>query len=551
MRILGLREQGSAFPTAAPTRRWSAEALAVGAGTLAVLWLVRLLEGPHPPLKGDQVLVNLIVIKNLHPEWFQGDLVLGGDYYRYYTPFFVAVQAALARLWGDDPVAALHALFWPVGLIFLVGHYVLFRFLTGSPAMAALGSLSAMTVRNALGGEYWGFAGVSTVQPRTIAAGLIPLLLVVFLRGRTHPLFPGFFLLAGGMANLHPVSALHFAQVTAGTHLWLARFRWRAWREVVTGVGLFALGALPFIIPYLSGKENLTDQSLFPTVREALHYRYGYLLFPLKADALLSVAFHVALPIVVLLWLRRRGSWTDELRTLLLLGALALLMGFGGTAASQVFGVLADQPYPDIMQLRATKLMYVPLLAALPLAFRELLSRRRSSARVGLMLLFACSLIPPGLLIHSFPRERRDSVKEFLRIAVKPRPVPVVRSRESAMAQEALWQWVVEKTGRNDLFFSDSLIFRAKTLRPITGAFKDAYTVLAGTAPMYRWYVYIREVRSCRVREGTDCWFGLARKYSAKYVVVDPGVSRAVPGKDFVRVWAQSGWSLWRRVEGE
>lgn len=536
--------------SAKPVRRRLVEALTVGAGALLALWLLLLLQGPQPALRGDQIAINLMVVKSLHPDWFQGDLLYGPNYYRSYTPLFVGLQATLARFLGDDPIAALRALYWPVGVLFIVGHYVLFRSLTGVPLVAGMGALSAMTVRNALGGEYWGFGGVGSVQPRVVAEGLTPLLVVAFLRWRTHRLFPAFFLLVGGVANLHPVSGFHLAQITALTHLWLARFRWRAWAEATIGAGLFTIGALPFIVRFYTAKENLADPVLLRTVRAALDYRFDYLLLPQRLDALLSVAVHAILPIVLLLWLRRQRAWHEQLQPVMLLGALALLAGFAGTAAIQGFGVVAERPYVDIMQLRSTKFMYLPLLVAFPLAFLELLSRRRANALLALTLLFAASLIPPGFVIHSVSEERRDRVKQILGVAVKPRPSREVDPGESVKAEAALRQWVIEHTHRNDLFFTDSSDFRANTLRPITGTLKDgAYVVLAGTAPLYRWFIYIREVEGCRAQRGANCWFELASKYQAKYVVVDPGVKQAVPGDGFIRVWSRSGWSLWRRSE--
>lgn len=527
-------------------RRRVVEALVVGAGALLALRLALLLEGPRPPLRSDQVAINLMVVKSLHPDWFQGDLLYGPDYYRHYTPSFVGLQAAVTSFLGDDPVSALRLLYWPVGFLFLLGHYALFRALTKNPLAAAMGALSAMVVRNALGGEYWGFSGVASVQPRVVAEGLIPLLVLAFLRWRSYRLFPGFYLLVGGLANLHPVSGLHLAQVTAIAHLWLARFRWRAWGEVAAGAGLFVAGALPFGIRFFFGKENLGDPALLATVQAALNYRFDYLFFPQRPDALLSVAFHAALPTAVLLWLHRQRQGSGELRTLELLGVLALLVGFAGTALIQIVAALASRPYLDIMQLRAAKLMYLPLLVAFPLAFEELVSRKRASARLSLVLLFTLSLIPPGLVIHSISQEHRDVVKRLLGMTVPTRPL----TGEAAIVQEALWRWVVEHTERNDLFLTDSFEFREQTLRPITGAFKDgAYLVHAGTAPLLRWYVYIREVERCRAREGATCWFELAQKYRVRYAVVDPRVRQAVPGGDFVRVWAQSGSSLWRRVE--
>lgn len=530
------------------SRRWI-EWLAVAVGALLVVWILAQLDGPAPALLGDQVAINLMVVKSLHPDWLQGDSLYGSGYSRFYTPSFTAVQTALAGLTGGDPVAALRILLWPVGLLFLLGHYALFRSVTGHPLAAALGAVGALAIRNALGGEYWGFSGIASVQPRAVAEGLAPLLVLAFLRWRSYRSFPIFFLLVGGVANLHPVSGFHLAQVTALTHLWLSRFDRRAWGEIAAGAGLFTLGALPFLLRYLPGKENLADPALLPVVREALNYRFYYLLLPQRLDALLSVAFHAALPAILLIWLRRRGAWPADFRVLAALGAAALIAGFGGIALIQAAGRIVDRPYLDIMQIRAAKFMYLPLLAAFPLAYRALLSRRAVGARIVLALMIFATLIPPGWVIHSFSEERRESVKRLLGMAVPARPSRERGADEDA-ARKALSKWVIENTERNDLFLADSPEFREETLRPITGAFKDgAYVVLAGTAPFYRWYIYIREVESCRAREGAGCWFELARKYRAMYVVVDPGLRQAATDGDFVQAWSQSGWLVWRRVE--
>ena len=119
--------------------------------------------------------------------------------------------------------------------LYLVGHYALFRALTGSWLAAALGALSALAVRDALGGEYWGFGGLRDVLSRAIASGLTPLLLLAFLRLRGQPFFAVYFILVGLVANLHPVSGLHLAQISALTHLWLGRFRLPAWRDQLIG----------------------------------------------------------------------------------------------------------------------------------------------------------------------------------------------------------------------------------------------------------------------------------------------------------------------------
>ncbi|HSL52286.1 MAG TPA: hypothetical protein VK878_24725 [Candidatus Deferrimicrobiaceae bacterium] len=534
------------------TARRVREILGVLGGALLVVALLLHFQGPDTPLRGDQQWGNLMALKHLHPDWLAGDVFYGPPYYRGYNPAFFSLQARVARAAGGDVEDALRLLAWPIGLLFLVGHYALFRHLTGSWPAAALGALSALVVRNALGGEYWGFSGLRDVLPRAIASGLTPLLVLAFLRLRGHPLFAGYFLLVGLAANLHPVSGLHLAQISAVAHLWLSRFQARAWRDVLLGVPLFAIGALPFILRYVPAQEHLSDPALLPVVREALHYRYPYLLFPLDPSSVISVAFHAGLPIAVLLWVLRRGQTPEALRVLLTMAVAALVVGVGGIALIQTLGVLSGKPYVDIHQLRATRFMYPALLAAFPLAYAALLRARRPRAWLLLAALLLLSAIPPGSVIHAVSAERRDAAKRALGIQVSaPRPAPAAppgAEEESRRAERRLWSFAAQHTEPAALVFTDSFAFRYETLRPITGSFKDGGIVIAGTGPLYRWYVYMREVEDCRRRRGEACWFALAEKYHGRYAVVDPELDRAAPADGrWTRIWSEAGWSFWRR----
>src|SRR4030095_14504758 len=252
---------------------------------------------------------------------------------------------------------------------------------------------------------------------------LVPPLVLAFLRWRQRRLVLVFFLAVGLLTNIHSVSGPQLFESSVLAHLALARFRVSAWRDAACGAGLFALGALPFLVQYLANRENVVDPAALGAVRAALDYRFDYLLLPQRLHAILRVLLHASLPACVFGWLVRRRGWSDDLRTLTVLGCAALVVGVAGIAAIQGVAKLSDRPYVDIMQLRATKFAYLPLLAAFPLAFQEVLARHSTTARLFLLALFALSLIPPGWMIHSFSEEVRDSVKQRLgltRAAVQP-----------------------------------------------------------------------------------------------------------------------------------
>jgi hypothetical protein len=408
---------------------------------------------------------------------------------------------------------------------------------------AVLATLGALTVRNTLGGELWGFDGMPGAATRTILAGLVPPLLLLFVAARVRPWLPGFWGLLGLLFNVHPVTAYHLAQVTAVAHLWTERLRPRAIAQVLAGVALFVVGALPYLIPFFSGREAGGSPA---ELRAALDYRFPYLLYPQTPNALLSVALHAALPMAAWLGWRRRGEPNAVLTPLTPVLGVTIVLGFAGTAAIQALGAWLDRPYLDIQQLRSLRLLYPILLGGLAVAYVRLLERPGVRARTAALALLALSLVPPAAVIHTASDETRARVKHALGWA----PPPAASAAPDTAAREALWAWAAGATPPSALFFTDDWQFRLRTRRSVTGSFKDgAFLFLAGGGPLARWYALDRERTACRAAGGTGCWFGLARRLEADYAVLDAGLAgaAAAPPADFERVWVQGDLSVWRR----
>jgi hypothetical protein len=522
-------------------RRRAAEAVLVVLAALVLAGGLTVLGSEN--LRADQHAYNLLVARKLEPDLFTRDALYRHDPDQLHVPWFLAAHAAVARQLGGDVERALAWLGWLIGALFIAGHYGFFRAVAGRPLPAALATLGALTVRNALGGEIWGFDGVSSAATRTILGGLVPLLLLVYLRARGRPWLPVYWGLLGALVNVHPVSAYHLAQVTAIAHLWTERGRPRALAQVALGVALFVLGALPYAIPFFSGREGGGAPA---EVRAALDYRFPYLFYPIAPNALFSVAFHMALPLAAWLWWRRRGERNAVLTPLQPVMGAALVLGFGGTAAIQALGAWLDRPYLDVQQLRVLRLLYPILFGGLALAYARLLDSPRPRARLAVLALLALSLVPPAELIHAASDETRGRVKHALGWGPAPRPAAEL----DPGARRALWAWVASETPPSALFFTDDWAFRLRTHRSITGSFKDgAFTFLAGSGPLTAWYALDRERSACRAAGGRDCWFSLARRLGADYAVLDarlPGAA-ASPPDDFERVWAQGGFTVWRR----
>ena len=496
-----------------------------------------------PDLRGDQNAYNLLVAKKLAPDLFARDALYRHDPDVLHVPWFLDVQAALARRTGGDVERALAWLGWLMGALFIAGHYAFFRVVSGRPLPAALATLGALTVRNALGGEVWGFDGVPSAATRTILAGLTPPLLLLFLWWRARPTLPGYWALLGLLFNVHPVSAYQLAQVTAVAHLWTERSV-RSLVQVALGAALFVVGALPYVIPFFAARVGGGEPS---TVRAALDYRFPYLLYPIAPNALLSVAFHMALPLGAWLAWRRWRRPHPVLTPLAPVMAAAVVLGFGATAAIQALGAALDRPYADIQELRVLRLLYPIALGALALLYARWLERRTPAAIAAVAIVVLLSLVPPAEVIHAVSWETRAKVKHALGLG--PAPAAAATSAD-ASARPALWRWAVGATPPSALFMTDDGEFRLRTRRSITGSWKDgALMFLAGSGPFTEWYALDRERAACRATGASACWFALGRRLGSDYVIVDPGLTRAAPPApaDFERVWAEGGWSAWRR----
>jgi hypothetical protein len=534
-------------PAARPsltTRRRLAEAVVVVLAALVLAGGLVLLGDPD--LHGDQNTYNLLVAKKLAPGLFARDALYRYDPDLLHVPWFLDAQAALARRLGGDVERALAWLGWLMGALFVVGHYVFFRVLTGRPLPAALATLGAVTLRNALGGEVWGFDGLPSAATRTILAGLTPLLLLLFLWWRSRPGLAGYWAVLGVLFNVHPVSAYQLAEVTALAHLWRARCRPRALGQVALGAALFVVAALPYLVPFFAGRQG---GGALAAVRAALDYRFPYLLYPIAPNALLSVAFHLALPLGAWLAWRRRRQPDAVLTPLEPVMVAAVVLAFGATALIQAVGVALDRPYVDIQQLRTLRLLYPILLGGLALTYARLLERRTARAHAVVAALVVLSLVPPGQVLHAFSWQTRARVKHALGLG--PAPVAAAAVVDPA-ARPALWRWAQAATPASALFMTDDAEFRLRTRRAITGSYKDgALMFLAGSGPLVAWYALDRERAACRASGTAACWFDLGRRLGADYVVVDPALTRvAVPSPaDFERVWEQGGWSVWRRRE--
>jgi hypothetical protein len=536
-------------PGASPTttddrgsRRRLAEAAVVLLVAVLVSSLLTFRLSKAVDADSDQSVINLLVLKLLHPERLPRDAFYGRDYGRFYVPLYVRLQALLSS--DGNYTTGLQRLGAGIGVLFSLSHYVFFRAMGTGAIFAGLGTLSVMTLRPMFGADYWGFNGLQSMLPREVVNALTPLLLLAFLRWRAPWQILRFFLLTGIVVSFHPYSGLHLFLAGALAHLIIERGERRAWLEVIAGTCVFVLGALPFLVGFVPGRENLRDPALLPALREIQWLRWRFEFLPPTASEVGFVALGVLLPAGLLVWLWRTGGANQEVKRLFAVGAAAVGGAFLGTAAIQLWARLTNGAYLTTEHIRMAKFVYPALLVAFPLAYVKIWGTgARPGSRAAVVILVALSLVSPQQLLVATSRVRTEAKKK-LGLPVAPQPPARVDPDESA-----LWDWARRETSVDALFFTDSTKFRVATERSITGTWKDAgFVSLAGTRALYDWYQFISAVERCRAKGGEHCWFTLAQAAGADFAIVDPGVPKSQAADGFIKVWEQGTWSVWKRV---
>jgi len=215
------------------------------------------------------------------------------------------------------------ALWLPLGAAFVLTHALWCWQVTQSPVAAILGALSVLTIRQSLGGDYWGFDGPNAVGPRTLQAILVPLALML----------PGWWAL---LALVHP-----------GT-VWTLAARLPTPRR--------ALG-------YAWERTSPEQWGQSPSVaRAAILWRFAYLFYPIERRTLISVLGHLLLPFTVWAWVGAPTTWFV---------VAALSSSLGITALIQVHSYFTNRPPLDIQWLRQFRLLYPVFGLGFALAYAQ------------------------------------------------------------------------------------------------------------------------------------------------------------------------------------
>ncbi|MCL4302811.1 MAG: hypothetical protein KJ077_44395 [Anaerolineae bacterium] len=246
----------------------------------------------------------LLAIRQADPTFLQHDYAFGNPLFQgHYIPLYLLLLRGLLQLAGsvDGAMILLHSLMLPG---YLIGMFVLLRYVTGNNLVAAFVAIVSALLRGSIAQEFWAATDMRAVMPRTaflIAAPWLFLLLFRWLPGalaQSQPAglprndftaglsspaldmrrFLGLGLLAGLAANLHPPSGLFSIQIILTLIIvFSASAVSRQTLSRLFGVGVGAvIGGLPTLWAVLAGivkSRQLTPAGTFQEFADILHWR--------------------------------------------------------------------------------------------------------------------------------------------------------------------------------------------------------------------------------------------------------------------------------------
>ncbi|MCI0341988.1 MAG: hypothetical protein L0216_12710 [Planctomycetales bacterium] len=401
------------------------------AGTAAALGLAAavvsfLLADPGWVHSGDQANVAAMLLADRDPAAFRDDPLLGEPrLWSFYLPAYRWLLGALWAVAGDLGLA--HRLLAALAAgIYVAGATLLFGRASGpstslggaSLAAGALVAVASTTVRDALGGTYWGVGPISTAQPRTVALALVPWLALGSLRLAGSRATPLVLLGAGLLANLHPPTSFFLAVGLLAAEA----VRRTPWARIGLAAAAAGLGALPALVSIAASRGFPTGVSP-ATLAEIVAERFAPDLLPPPGSCLRDAGAAVLLPafLAVIAWrgLRSRGL-PPGARDLAVAGLAAFAAAVVGQGLAQLAGWLSGGPSLTLDLLRGSRFLYLALFAGIAAGLGEflrggLLPVRRATRPLFAVAVAAALLVPPAAVrrtVSSRARAREEAAAE-------------------------------------------------------------------------------------------------------------------------------------------
>jgi len=202
----------------------------------------------------DESLLLPIALRQAHPSLYAGDSWLATTAGVFSVPYSWIVATLLSFI--DDPVVAMRVLSIPAHVVLLAGTWRLVERIADRHAAVVATLLVALPPCSPL------VFAPGAALPRDLVFAALPWLVLALLDAtRTRGIVV--FAALGVLANLHPLTALHFAVLCLGCGLLVDRTMRGLVETTIRGLA-FAVGAAPYVVQYLGRPIAVGDVD--PTV---------------------------------------------------------------------------------------------------------------------------------------------------------------------------------------------------------------------------------------------------------------------------------------------
>lgn len=433
-------------------------------------------------LSDEQLNLAAAAAKRHQPDLMQYDTVYGdvnvnGELRKLHTPVFLALMDTILIPTGyRDMMLPFRVLTGPMVFLYLCGMYGLLWRQCRSSSTAAFVAVLSSTITHTFGNWFWGIGSLASISPQGLVIAVSPLIVLGYLKtARSHKIFLTFGAL-GICANIHLISAANLALILVLVYMVRNSFRPRA---ILTGLGglvCFTIGALPYLMYFLTLRSNIAADFSgdFPVegVIRALRISELTVLYPELFHNLLRWSLYAGVLLVlsgVVLWRfhRFRAQDMDVWIWTIIMGLLVALLLHG---ASQFIGMLlqTDPPYIDFIQAACWVMLplYVLLAQALTHIFR-IVYRGRHYIRWACGALMIAWMLPSDNL-RPLRHGMYYAATMFLDESHKPIRVLELKDRSKKDSElKSLADWARQNTDPQAVFVTDQPVFRMQARRSI------------------------------------------------------------------------------------
>jgi hypothetical protein len=527
-----MSESGSS-PRDLTGRKWTRSARSVPLLILLGLtgfWLFEINEigRDQPPCETvckscDMALYQAHELKTRDPELFRRDSLFE-IHHSFYPQTYARVMNFLSDVSGSR-WTAMKIVLLVLGLLFISGNFLLNRRLAGDAVVASVATLLAAT--DPVGYPTWGFPHL---KPNEFVGAATPLLLYCLYRGlRERGFIQLFFLVAAGLAYVHPPAGLLLLMMGIGTYLLLGS-RGPFYREgLLHSFLILAVTLTPLVLKH-------AGSILTPPPLSLLLARSDLTFFPTKGTILIAAGELLApLGLALLIYPKVRSKLTPDVRSFIEVIALLALGLSVASGLTYLWTSLAR-----LVLWTANRFAYMSVFLVIALGLRHW---RVFSRPVAAFIWLAAA----GLALDLDSR----GVNEFLslrrRLSHRSETAQASAGRNwatSCSLPEAA-AWALEHTQRDDLFLippaEADAGFRVLSRRGTVVTDKDGGASAYDGTTGHEWLERMKDVEAAYRAGSREALQIAAAKYGAQYILV----SRKGDTPTGDAVFMNDAWIIW------